>query len=94
MDALPEEQIRNEINEITTIPVLQRTEGQLQLLLAYNAELLRRHPERNTAPPASKNIPNKFLFSDRIISVLFLSLCISYWSYLIHSFSAYISPTR
>ena len=52
MDALPEEQIRNEINEITTIPYRNRSTEDKQLLLAYYAELLRRNPERNTAPQA------------------------------------------
>ncbi len=49
MDALSEEQIRNEINEITTIPYRDRSTEDKQRLNALEAELLRRHPERNTA---------------------------------------------
>ena len=39
-----EEEIFAVRNAIKSIPVLQRTEGQLQLLNALEAELLRRHP--------------------------------------------------
>ena len=35
MDALPEEQIRNEINEITTIPYRNRSTEDKQRLIAY-----------------------------------------------------------
>ncbi len=44
MDALPQEQIRDEISVITSIPYHQRSTEDKQLLNALEAELLRRHP--------------------------------------------------
>ncbi len=55
MEALSEEQICNEVIEIITIPYRDRSPEDKQLLLAYNAELLRRHPERNIAPQTGKD---------------------------------------
>lgn len=50
-----EEELLAERNTIKAIPVLQRTEGQLQRLNALEAELLRRNPEQHTAPQAGKD---------------------------------------
>ncbi len=49
-----EEVLLAERNAIMTVPVLQRTEGQWRRLHDLEAELGRRHTERNTAPQAGK----------------------------------------
>jgi hypothetical protein len=46
-----EEDLLAERNAIKSIPVLQRTEAHFQRLNALEAELLRRHPEKNAATP-------------------------------------------
>ena len=51
MNRLTEDQINEQIAGLNSVGILNLTEPQLQLL-NEEAELLRRHPERNTSPQA------------------------------------------
>ncbi len=52
MNRLTEDQINEQIAGLNSVGILNLTEPQLQLLNDLEAELLRRHPERNTTPQA------------------------------------------
>ncbi len=54
MDTRSEEDIRNEIDQISSIPYRERSTEDKQRLNALEAELLRRHLDRNTTLQASK----------------------------------------
>ena len=56
MDSLSDDEIRGKIARLNTIDVLALTEQQCKLLNNLNDELLRRDPERNTAPQARKDL--------------------------------------
>ncbi len=62
MDSLSDDEIRGKIARLNTIDVLALTEQQCKLLNDFEAELLRHHPERNTAPQAGKDLLSPIIF--------------------------------